>query len=218
MHDYDKLGRFIKGRKLPEEFKKKISEGMEGHKVSEETRKKLRLAHIGMLKGIHRSPITEFKKGLMPWNKGKHHSEESKKKMKMSHKGMTGKHHSKETIIKIGLTNSIALKGKFLGEKAMRWKDGRRKSRDGYIRIYKPEHPFCDKNKTVLESHLVVEKYLGRYLKPYERIHHINEIRDDDRPENLMTFINTRAHIKWHNIQEGMKEGEIIFDGGRLQI
>ncbi len=73
------------------------------------------------------------------------------------------------------------------------WTGGRIKRR-GYIHLHAPNHPACQGNtrKYVLEHRLVMEKYLGRYLKSYESIHHINGIKDDNRLENLELW--TKIH------------------------
>ncbi|MGW5267218.1 HNH endonuclease [Rhodococcus sp. NPDC003994] len=40
-------------------------------------------------------------------------------------------------------------------------------------------------DRYMLEHILVMEEKLGRLLYPDERVHHINTIRHDNRPENL---------------------------------
>ncbi len=65
------------------------------------------------------------------------------------------------------------------------YKGGRNKVKGGYIQILNPEHPNATKNGYVLEHRLIMEKHLGRYLYPYEVVHHKNRIRDDNKIENL---------------------------------
>ena len=55
-------------------------------------------------------------------------------------------------------------------------------------------------HKREYEHHNVMEKHLGRKLKKYEVVHHINQKRDDNRLENLMLFPNNKAHIKYHEL------------------
>ena len=84
------------------------------------------------------------------------------------------------------------------GSKNGSWKGGRRKTKDGYIYIYCPSHPFKADGKYVLEHRLVVEKHIGRYLRPEEVVHHINSKRSDNRIKNLMVFKSGKEHRKWH--------------------
>ncbi len=113
-----------------------------------------------------------------------------------------GHHMSKETKEKLRLAHLG--KPHLAGSKNPMWRGGK-SIVDGYIYIYQPNHPFATKkhknNKRkiyVLESHLVMEKYLGRYLKPPEVVHHKNGNRMDNRIENLKLFPNHAVHIKIH--------------------
>jgi uncharacterized protein (DUF1330 family) len=79
----------------------------------------------------------------------------------------------------------------------------RLKNSQGYIGIYCPNHPFKHPHDgRVAEHRLVMEKHLGRYLKPEEVVHHINGIRDDNRIENLILFPNQASHKKFYHISE----------------
>lgn len=78
------------------------------------------------------------------------------------------------------------------------WKGGMNISKNGYVYIYKPDHPFCDVNKRVKEERLTMEKILGRYLSPEEIVHHKNGIKNDNSPDNLELFLNQYEHKKYH--------------------
>ena len=78
-------------------------------------------------------------------------------------------------------------------EKHYHWKDGRNLDGDGYVRVHMPEHPQADMNGYVLEHRLIMEQHLGRRLKPWEKIHHINRVRTDNRIDNLLV-ISSQSH------------------------
>lgn len=73
------------------------------------------------------------------------------------------------------------------GEDHHAWKGGRSVSKQqGYIWKRAEGHPRSrPKWPYVYEHILVMEKKINRYLMPHERVHHMNGIRNDNRPENL---------------------------------
>jgi hypothetical protein len=83
------------------------------------------------------------------------------------------------------------------GEDAFNWKGGI-ETNNGYIRKYCLTHPYKGVKNKVYAHRLVMEKYLGRYLKPNERVHHINGVKKDNRIQNLMLFSNESEHQKFH--------------------
>lgn len=122
-----------------DEVIKRISEKQKGKIISEETRKKLSIAHTGRITkeehpmfGKHHSDESKSKmskkiKGRISTFKGKHHTAESKKLLSESH---IGKKASEETRKKISESVKIyqqdekvrnkmsqAMKGKLVGEK-----------------------------------------------------------------------------------------------------
>lgn len=56
----------------------------------------------------------------------------------------------------------------------------------GYILEKAPAgHPHALKSGHILQYRLVMERMLGGFLHPRERVHHKNGVRHDNRPENL---------------------------------
>lgn len=56
---------------------------------------------------------------------------------------------------------------------------------DGYVWVWMPDHPDAHRNGRLPEHRLVAEQVLGRRLRSDEDVHHRNEVRHDNRPENL---------------------------------
>ena len=79
-----------------------------------------------------------------------------------------------------------------------RWRGGRYLTEEGYVRIRVPGHPDATQRGYVLEHRLVMEHKLGRRLLRTEVIHHINHVRDDNRPENLALMGGWDHHQRLH--------------------
>lgn len=72
----------------------------------------------------------------------------------------------------------------------------------GYILVWCPEHPNANKGKKsslgyIFEHRLVMSNMLKRPLKESEHVHHINNNKADNRPENLQIMSNSE-HRKYH--------------------
>jgi hypothetical protein len=91
------------------------------------------------------------------------------------------------------------------GNKSHIWKGGKITTKLGYILIYSPKHPFPNTPKGyVYEHRLIMEKHIGRYLDRKEFIHHINNIPNDNRIENLQ-LTNPHDHQKNHRLEKPHK-------------
>ena|SRR3990167_1955480 len=89
--------------------------------------------------------------------------------------------------------------------------------RDGYVLILAPfGHPFYDKRgaaRYILQHRLVMESMVGRKLKSEEIVHHLNGIRNDNRPENLCLLPSKKFHETWtyaRRLQERIRELELL--------
>lgn len=197
-----------------------------GQKASPETRLKMRMARLGKPsphKGYKMSD--EQKEKLRVIFTGRKHSEETKEKCrqitlnlckdpefrKKISKGMIGHSVSGETRRKISIGNSK--------EKSPHWKGGRWQHKSGYIMIRVDGHPESDRDRYVEEHRIIMEKHIGRPLRKDEIVHHINEIRNDNRIENL-ELMTRSSHMVHHNktLIPNVKKGVFGFVSTKRKI
>ena len=91
----------------------------------------------------------------------------------------------------------------YYGEDNPAWKGGKFQRKDGYIMIWN-----SDDQKYELEHRLITEKHLGIKLNTNEQVHHINEIKNDNRIENLEIKLiseHTKHHHKGKDIDKNMQ-------------
>jgi len=105
---------------------------------------------------------------------------------------------------------SVSQKGKQLHKNNANWKGGRTKIKDGYIIIcLLPNDPYISmcsgRGHCVGEHRYIMAKQLGRPLKSYEFVHHVNGIKDDNRIENLIV-IDAKEHSGFHLIVTRMEQ------------
>ena len=100
------------------------------------------------------------------------------------------------------------------GEQNASFKSIKKVNSAGYVTVYKPEHPFCNGAYRVLEHRLIVEENADlyeprffieiggkKYLRKEFQVHHKNEIKNDNRVENLQV-VTKSEHRKLHNTQK----------------
>ena len=141
---------------------------------------------------------------------GEYCSEETRKKLSIARTGIHLSEETKKKISKATMGKNNPNWGKN-GKNSSAWKGGRTKDGDGYVLIYKPDHPYPNSHHYVYEHRLIMEKKLGRYLTNDEVVHHINGVKDDNREENLK-LINKKTHKTDYAsaYQDGFKTGLII--------
>ena len=92
------------------------------------------------------------------------------------------------------------------GEKHFRWNGGRCKDiHSGYVKVLLPEHPRASQDGYVPEHIIIAEKSLGKFLPDKAVVHHINGIRDDNRPQNLVVCENSGYHQTLHRREKALK-------------
>jgi tetrahydromethanopterin S-methyltransferase subunit G len=82
---------------------------------------------------------------------------------------------------------------------------------NGYMEITVGSRPSAQKSGRIKTHRLVAESYLGRYLKPKEVVHHINENNHDNKIENLIVFENEGYHQRYHQCTSGRDLGIVLY-------
>jgi len=72
----------------------------------------------------------------------------------------------------------------------------RHKTKEGYIKVN-------ISGKKIAEHRLVMEGVIGRKLYKHEDVHHINGVRDDNRPENLELW--SHSHARGQKVEDKIK-------------
>jgi hypothetical protein len=118
-------------------------------------------------------------RGSVPWNKGIHRTLQEKEHISIARKGISG----------------------LVGDKHPQWKGGISLSKRGYISVcVSPDSPFIsmassnhNKGYRIAQHRLVMAQTIGRSLSKEEIVHHLNGIKNDNRPENLV-IVTRHAH------------------------
>lgn len=109
--------------------------------------------------------------------------------------------------------------GSRLGKYNHHWKKGRFINSQGYVLCYAPSHPSVNPAKPYIREHtLLIEQYLGRYLLSSETVHHINEIKTDNRLSNLYLFPNSGEHSRYHQMKRMSSDGFVPITESNLSM
>ena len=79
------------------------------------------------------------------------------------------------------------------------FRGGKSKSGNGYVYIEASNHPRADTRGRLYEHIAVVEAALGHILSEGANVHHINEVRNDNRNSNLVACQDYAYHRLLHS-------------------
>jgi hypothetical protein len=99
-----------------------------------------------------------------------------------------------------------AHKGINKGTNNHNWNGGKTVLGKGYVYIRCMGHPRANSKGYIPESWATVEKAIGRELHLGAIIHHVNGIKNDNRPGNLVVCPNEKYHRMLHVRAQALKE------------
>lgn len=86
------------------------------------------------------------------------------------------------------------------------WRGGRLVASNGYVLIrVGTDHPMADVRGYVYEHRLVMAQVLDRTLATSEIVHHKNEIKTDNRPDNLEVVVGNAEHFVRHRTRSDLR-------------
>ena len=95
------------------------------------------------------------------------------------------------------------------GENHHAWRGGR-VINQGYVLIKAPDEPGAHANGYIPEHRFVMQRHIGRMLRPEETVHHKNGNRLDNRLENLELWSST--HPKGQRVADLVEWAREILD------
>lgn len=104
----------------------------------------------------------------------------------------TNKHRVKEYLQKHNISHHFSPS---VGPNNPQWTGGRIFDKQGYILLWRPDHPSANSGGYVREHRLVMEQKLGRPLLPTEVVHHGPGGKQDNSPENLSLYDSNGKHL-----------------------
>lgn len=118
-------------------------------------------------------------------------------------------------MVKLGIPRRNTLE-----ENSPRWKGGRIRTENGYIRIKNRTHPRADHQGYVLEHLLIWEEANGMPVPKGFEVHHKNGVKDDNRPSNLVALSKGkhRPDLFLKEIQKRLRQVEAQLAQQRMQL
>jgi predicted RNA-binding Zn-ribbon protein involved in translation (DUF1610 family) len=98
------------------------------------------------------------------------------------------------------------------GKEHHNWKGGVIRS-SGYVFIHKPDHPRANRDGYVREHILVWEETHDKPLPKGWIVHHLNGVKSDNRPQNLLGLPNRKHYLVLQAKAKRIQELEALLNG-----